>query len=120
MELLLQHRGITESSYPDYWDQSAGGHVDEGETDLQAIRRETFEELGISINEFIFVNEFYTENRRNIIYQAAYDGSLSIDKNEVDAVKWFSLNKVLDKVNKKTLNVTPSCLDLIKYFNTRK
>lgn len=46
-ELYLQKRGANQT-FPNTWDQSAGGHVDEGETYEEAALRELQEELGIS------------------------------------------------------------------------
>lgn len=35
---------------PGMWDLSAGGHVDSGETSIQAIHRELLEELGLDVD----------------------------------------------------------------------
>jgi len=46
-EILLQQRGSHKDSNPGLWDISAAGHIDPGETSLQAALRETREELGV-------------------------------------------------------------------------
>lgn len=50
VEVLLQRRGKTKSTWPGLLDISAAGHIDLGEDPLQAAVRETKEELGIDIN----------------------------------------------------------------------
>ena len=45
--VLLQLRAPQKKSFPNKWDISVAGHVDAGETPLQAAQREFHEELGI-------------------------------------------------------------------------
>ncbi|MCO1596901.1 NUDIX domain-containing protein [Micromonospora sp. RHAY321] len=47
-EVLLVHRSPTRRAYPDLWDLP-GGHVEAGESELQALAREMHEELGVRI-----------------------------------------------------------------------
>jgi 16S rRNA (adenine1518-N6/adenine1519-N6)-dimethyltransferase len=46
-ELFLQKRSIWKDRNPGRWDSSAAGHVDSGETYVEAARREFWEELGV-------------------------------------------------------------------------
>jgi 8-oxo-dGTP diphosphatase len=46
--VLLVHRSPTRQAYPDLWDLP-GGHVEAGESELQALAREMHEELGVHI-----------------------------------------------------------------------
>ncbi|MGW4498934.1 NUDIX domain-containing protein [Micromonospora sp. NPDC004336] len=46
--VLLVHRRATRQAYPDLWDLP-GGHVEAGESELQALARELHEELGVRI-----------------------------------------------------------------------
>jgi isopentenyl-diphosphate delta-isomerase type 1 len=47
-ELYLQKRSPAKDQYPGYWDSSAAGHLDPGETPEEAAHRELGEELGIT------------------------------------------------------------------------
>ncbi|SCL51804.1 NUDIX domain-containing protein [Micromonospora chersina] len=46
--VLLVHRSPTRRAYPDLWDLP-GGHVEAGESELEALAREMREELGVHI-----------------------------------------------------------------------
>jgi 8-oxo-dGTP diphosphatase len=47
-EVLLCHRSPVRRWYPDVWD-FPGGHVEPGESPLDALRREVAEELGVEL-----------------------------------------------------------------------
>lgn len=101
-ELFLQWRSKKMETYPETWDQSAGGHVDEGETYLQAAKRETSEELGIHVENFEEIGKCYLEDdykgrkikEFSMVYKIVYDGDISIDNDEVAKGMWFSLEEV--------------------------
>jgi 8-oxo-dGTP diphosphatase len=46
--VLLVHRSRNRRAYPGVWDLP-GGHIETGETELAALRREMHEELGVQI-----------------------------------------------------------------------
>ncbi|WP_299955377.1 GNAT family N-acetyltransferase [uncultured Modestobacter sp.] len=48
--VLLAHRAPGRRWYPDVWDLP-GGHVEDGEDELDALRRELWEELGVTVTE---------------------------------------------------------------------
>lgn len=101
-KILIQKRSNKVKNSALKWDQSAGGHVDEGESYLEAARRELFEEMGIidvrlkKICKY-FTNDTYgnyTRKRYNIIYNGTYDGEVIIDNNEVSDYRWLTLNEL--------------------------
>lgn len=47
--LLLQKRAMGKDTSPGLWDISVGGHLDVGESYLQAALREAFEEIGLEL-----------------------------------------------------------------------
>ena len=65
--LYLQKRSLTKDLLPGYWDTAVGGHVSYGETILEALFRETSEELGltafnpVALDAYIWQTERYNE-----------------------------------------------------------
>ena len=51
-ELLLQRRSDDNPRYPGMLEISVAGHIRAGEDSVEAIQRETFEEIGIRINPY--------------------------------------------------------------------
>lgn len=98
---LLQKRADNMMTFPGYWDVSAAGHVDDGETTEVAARRELSEELGIANIELTKRAEYYVESRdRDLLlrqYTHVFIGQfdsdiagMTIDTSEVATVAWVS------------------------------
>lgn len=51
-QILLVRRSPDEDSFPNIW-EIPGGHVEPGETVLQSLQRETFEETGLVIEKVV-------------------------------------------------------------------
>lgn len=69
-ELIVQLRKKTKQTHPLYWDVSATGHIDWGESPLDAAIRETREELGLQIRQELltpiggwYSAEYFQKNR---------------------------------------------------------
>lgn len=95
-ELLIQKRSQT-ISLPGKWDQTAAGHVDEGEEYAEAAARELQEEMGVRDVKLHEVAKYYaeegdeikTKKRFNKIFTGAYDGEVTIDSDEVSDYRWI-------------------------------
>lgn len=85
--------------FPDHWDL-IGGHVEEGETPEQALRREVLEELGIELNEYEFFRIYECpegDAYPNIKY--IYSGKLNIPLEEITLFEgvrpaWFKKEEI--------------------------
>lgn len=103
-EILLQKRSDNLRNFPGKWDISAGGALVQGEELIDAVKKESFEEIGLSVDEsklkFIgtiseqVVYNDYIDNGICSIYITHSD--LPIDdftkkQNEVQDLKWFPL-----------------------------
>ncbi|HEU4914353.1 MAG TPA: NUDIX domain-containing protein [Candidatus Saccharimonadales bacterium] len=98
-KVLLQRRSPEMGLYPNRWDCSAGGHVDEGMTYLGAAKQEAAEEIGLEeatleeIGYFFLRAEF--EGRKmynfNRLYRLRVDVTdFTVEEHEVAAVAWFT------------------------------
>lgn len=105
-EILLQKRADSMSALPGRWDQTAGGHVDEGEDYRAAAARELAEEMGIEGVELHEVATFYSEEkdeekvkkRFNKIFTGVFDGAVKIDNDEVADFQWISNDKLSERI----------------------
>ena len=96
-KIVLQKRSKSMVYYPDHWESSASGHVDYGESYLDAARRELNEEIGIEtelekFGKFLIHDKNQTEFIT--LFVGKSDGPFHPNKEEVDEIKAFSLDKV--------------------------
>lgn len=139
-EFLLQKRSKEVAVFPEKWDVSATGHVNSGQSSLEAAQMEMMEELGLYLPldnfEYLFtVREntvfdngeyIHKENALNDIYLVHLDVSiedLKLAKEEVSETKWIKIAD-LEKIAKGDDDtVTPHIYEykkLLEYFNTLK
>ncbi len=120
-EVLLQWRSASEDTFPSTWDQSAGGHVDEGEDYETAAKRELAEELGVKDIKLTLVDKFYTDSqigekiirRFNAVFVGNYSGEFILQKEEVEKVKWFNFDELLMELKKKPNGFTPGLVSIL-------
>ena len=105
--LLVQRRTAEKRIWPGRWDVSVGGGVDAGETSRQGAEREVREELGVSLDlsglrPSVTVNfdggfdDFYILTRDLSLED------LTLQEEEVQAVRWASLEEILDMLDRGT------------------
>ncbi|HSW91454.1 MAG TPA: NUDIX domain-containing protein [Candidatus Saccharimonadales bacterium] len=98
IEILLQKRAVTKKRSPGFYHISAAGHVDLGETAVQAAARETKEEIGIDldVDRLFFIHAVRSaKNLQSLLFVYVYemtgDEEFSFDDGEVELVKWVNL-----------------------------
>ena len=113
LEILLQKRQNT-GFMDGYWDISASGHVEEGESVTQAAVRETKEELGIEIlKKDIKFAGFYYNNFGSVTYCHTYfdvrhySGVPKVNEPEkCSEIRWFNLEKLpVDMIEERNVSV---------------
>jgi isopentenyldiphosphate isomerase len=115
LEILLQKRAPGKRTWPGYWDISAAGHIDFGETPLQAAVREAKEELNIDLDtedmRLAYVHRAYlvsenepvtVENEFQFVYltQARADWIVALRDGEASEVRWFTIEAFADMVQR--------------------
>lgn len=112
LEFLWQKRSETVDRYPGYYDISAGGHVNLGESLIEAAVRECREEIGVEILgedlKFMTLSPF-NKNRFAWVYAVDWTGredEFRFDDGEVSEVKWVlysGMDEFREKYAKKPL-----------------
>ncbi|NDV67612.1 NUDIX domain-containing protein [Dysgonomonas sp. 25] len=103
-ELFLQKRSPKKDIQPDKWDTSSAGHIDLGENPDTAVRREAYEELGITGIEPVFITSYILENEQerelSYCYYIVYDGVIQVDNDEVADGRFWTLTEIEEQVGK--------------------
>jgi len=112
-EMLIQQRQSAKH-FPNMWDLTVGGQVSAGETSRQGIQRELKEELGIDMDmsEILPTLSVPFKDGFDDIYIVRKNISLdelTLQKEEVQAVKWASETDILDMIG---------CGEFIPYYES--
>ena len=103
-EMLIQQRQSFKSDWPDKWDITVGGCAIAGEDNAAAAHREVLEELGLDI-DFTKLRPGFSINFDNgfddyyLIEADADIDKLSLQYEEVQAVKWASREEILAMID---------------------
>ena len=131
--LLIQKRAKDKKSEPGKWDLSAAGHIDVNESPEEAAIRETYEEIGVIVNndELIKVTTYLCKIRLNkdtFINHYTYlyiikKNNIDVTKikkqdSEVDEIKLINLKEYQDLFNNNEMvEGAKYCVDILKYMN---
>ena len=115
IEVLLQRRSRSKSTWPGYLDISAAGHIDAGESPVDSVLREAQEEIDIDIEAeklyYVFSLRTPLSGREFdvvYLYQLDRDIQFNFNDGEVDELLWKSLDEfeVMTK-NPEEYNLVP-------------
>lgn len=105
LEFLWQKRAKDVDRYPEYYDLSAGGHINLGESAVEAAIREAREEIGVELGandlRYGFMRPF-NKNRFAWLYFVNYTGrpdEFHFDDNEVSEVKWVPYSEMREFIH---------------------
>ena len=103
-DLYLQKRVMTKKIQPGKWDTAVGGHIDYGESEEEALLRETREELGVRdfTPEFLMRYEFRSSVEAELVYvyKCIYNGKFNPDPTEVSEGRFWSWNEIKENIGK--------------------
>ena len=102
--LFLQKRSIKKDIQPGKWDTAVGGHVDYGESIMEALYRESSEELGFREYNPVWLRsyEFESEVEKELVNVFAAVGTFSLhpDLDEVDEVRGWTMQEIDENFGK--------------------
>ena len=111
LELLWQKSSAKIDRWPNNFDTSAGGHINLGESMVDAAVRETREEIGaeISVEDLHFATmRPFSKNRFAWIYTVDFTGreeNFHFDDEEVSEVRWVPFEKTDELSAIKIINM---------------
>ena len=118
-DLYLQKRPMWKDVQPGKWDTAVGGHVDYGEKTIDALKRESREEVGIkdftpkSMGSYVY--ESNIEKEYINVFSIVYDGVLNPSSEELDEGRFFSKDEICHNIGKGLF--TPNFeSEWLKYF----
>ncbi|WP_291290887.1 NUDIX domain-containing protein [Enterococcus sp.] len=105
-DLLIQKQQQGKKSWPGYWDYTAGGAVQAGESCYQAAERELAEEMGITLSLAKIPSRLTVrfEEGWNELYFVQWSGTnpeLCLQLEEVAAAKWVNEKEYLSLINEQ-------------------
>lgn len=122
-QMLIQQRQSFKSFLPNLWDVAAGGNSISGENSADAAKRELFEEIGY-LHSFenerpaLTINFDYGFDDIYILVLDLDINSLKLQYEEVQNVKWATLEEIIDMIDKSEF--VPYKKDLIRLFFSLK
>ena len=139
-DVLLQKRSMMKDSFPGLYDTSSAGHIPAGDEPVLSALRELKEELGIAAEpgdlsyagmfhikyEMEFHGKMFRDNEvtRSYVYMKPVDiGALTLQKGEVDEVRWFDVEEVYEEIqhSRERLCVSSAGFQVLReYLATRR
>lgn len=97
-KLYLQKRSIKKDVQPGKWDTSVGGHVGPGEKIEDALHREAWEELAITVGKAVFVSKYIWESsvERELVnsFMTVSDQVPSINPDEIEEGRYWTADEI--------------------------
>lgn len=111
-DIFLQKRSLKKDLLPGKWDTAVGGHIGVNEKVEEALKRETFEELGITDFEANFLGSYVWESprERELVFSFLCKrySQINIANDEVDEGRFWSRKEIEEGIPKNLL--TPNLI----------
>lgn len=112
-KILLQHRAEDAERLPSYWGFFGGG-IEADEIPLEAVKRETMEELNYELKnpKLIMTQQFIGKHNKGIKYVFAeeYDVNKKLTLGEGQGMKWYLFSELVG------LKIVDHDLEVLKYI----
>lgn len=102
--IYLQKRSMKKDIQPGKWDTAVGGHVSYGESVVEAVHREAFEELRLMEFNPIYIETYQfessVEKEMVSVFAAVGTYDLTPDMDEVDEGRWWPIEEIDANIGK--------------------
>ena len=102
--IYLQKRSMKKDIQPGKWDTAVGGHVSYGESVVEAVYREAFEELRLMEFNPIYIETYQfessVEKEMVSVFAAVGTYDLTPDMDEVDEGRWWPVEEIDANIGK--------------------
>ena len=126
-EILLTHRSETKKNDPDKWQPAVAGTVENNESYLENIIKETKEEIGLTITEqdIIPLEKVLIEGKWNFFLQRYLLRkdieltSLKMEDGDVKGIQWMrfeEIDKILDTNPEYFVSSFPKIIKILKEY----
>lgn len=109
-EIFLQKRSMKKDLLPGYWDTAVGGHIGWNEKVEDALKRETYEELGITDFDARFLGNYVWESSREkelvFSFLCTQYNRVNIVNDEVDEGRFWSKKEIEQGISNRI--ITPN------------
>ncbi|MFI3292838.1 MAG: NUDIX domain-containing protein [Rikenellaceae bacterium] len=100
-DIYLQRRPAWKDIQPNRWDTAVGGHIDFGESPIEALHREAGEELGVVdfVPHHLVSYDFRSavEHEYVHVYYTHYDGAIN-PTDELDGGRFWSIDEIYENI----------------------
>jgi 8-oxo-dGTP pyrophosphatase MutT (NUDIX family) len=122
-DYLLMKRDLSKPSYGGYYEATAGGSALKGEDKITCIKRELFEETGISSENFEEMESFVYDDDKCIFHTflciTDWDKtSITLQKGETISYKWLNETAFISFINSSEMIETQK-RRYLNYFNQK-
>src|SRR5690606_9757920 len=102
--ILLQKRPESKLIQPGKWDTAVGGHISFGETLEEALKKEAFEEIGLTgfSEKLLKSYTWHSEVETELVYLfVTFDNkNYNIRTNEVDEARFWTKHQIENQIGK--------------------
>ncbi len=113
-ELLLQQRAFAKYHSGGLWSNTCCSHPEPGQSLESAVNKALQRELGVScevkpIGSFIYKKDLgngLTEHEYDHVFVGEYNGQVKMNPNEVAAIKYVSVQEILNDLKENSKNYT--------------
>lgn len=121
-ELFLQQRKATKKTYPLYWSGSAAGHVQSGESYLDAAHRELQEELGVD-TKLKEVGMLTSEIDKEVtaFFIGHSEGPFTLEEAAIETAEYYSLERLAQETaHMKMTSYLEAVIPMVKQYIAKR